>query len=154
MIREFDLPDAAASARGSQIDDLLNQESGLLGISGVSGDMREIVSFMKQGHSRAKLAFDIFVHRLVAGIGSMVAVLEGVDALVFTAGIGENSPEVREAVCRSLTFLGLNLDVNANSTVSPDGDIAESASGVRILVIRAQEDWAIAKECARVMQKH
>jgi acetate kinase len=84
----------------------------------------------------------------------MVAVLQGVDALVFTAGIGENSPDVREAVCQSLTFLGLSLDVNANSTVSQDGDIAESASGVRIFVIRAQEDWAIAKECARFIRKH
>jgi acetate kinase len=136
------------------IDDLLNKESGLLGISGVSGDMREIVSLMKRGHSRAELAFDIFVHRLVAGIGSMVAVLRGMDALVFTAGIGENSPEVREAVCQSLTFLGLNLDVDANSNVSPDADIAGSTSAIRILVIRAQEDWAIAKECARLMQKH
>ena len=136
------------------IDDLLNKESGLLGISGVSGDMREIVSLMKRGHSRAELAFDIFVHRLVAGIGSMVAVLRGMDALVFTAGIGENSPEVREAVCQSLTFLGLNLDVDANSNVSPDADIARSTSAVRILVIRAQEDWAIAKDCSRLMQKH
>ena len=136
------------------IDDLLNKESGLLGISGVSGDMREIVSLMKRGHSRAELAFDIFVHRLVAGIGSMVAVLQGIDALVFTAGIGENSPEVREAVCQSLTFLGLNLDVDANSHVSPDADIARSTSAVRILVIRAQEDWAIAKDCSRLMQKH
>jgi acetate kinase len=136
------------------IDDLLNKESGLLGISGVSGDMREIVSLMKRGHSRAELAFDIFVHRLVAGIGSMVAVLRGMDALVFTAGIGENSPEVREAVCQSLTFLGLNLDVDANSNVSPDADIAGSTSAVRILVIRAQEDWAIAKDCSRLMQKH
>jgi acetate kinase len=109
---------------------------------------------MKRGHSRAELAFDIFVHRLVAGIGSMVAVLRGMDALVFTAGIGENSPEVREAVCQSLTFLGLNLDVDANSNVSPDADIAGSTSAIRILVIRAQEDWAIAKECARLMQKH
>jgi acetate kinase len=136
------------------IDDLLNKESGLLGISGVSGDMREIVSLMKRGHSRAELAFDIFVHRLVAGIGSMVAVLRGMDALVFTAGIGENSPEVREAVCQSLTFLGLNLDVDANSNVSPDADIAGSTSAIRILVIRAQEDWAIAKDCSRLMQKH
>jgi len=136
------------------IDDLLNKESGLLGISGVSGDMREIVSLMKRGHSRAELAFDIFVHRLVAGIGSMVAVLQGINALVFTAGIGENSPEVREAVCQSLTFLGLNLDVDANSNVSPDADIAGSTSAIRILVIRAQEDWAIAKDCSRLMQKH
>src|ERR1700740_3588599 len=82
-----------------QLDRLLNDESGLLGISGVSGDMRQVVAAMKDGHSRSKLAFEIFVHRLQAGIGAMIAVLGGIDALLFTAGIGENSPEVRAAAC-------------------------------------------------------
>ena len=71
-----------------QIDDVLNKESGLLGISGISGDMREILTAMKQGNSRATLAFDMYVHRLQASIGAMVAVLGGLDALVFTAGVG------------------------------------------------------------------
>src|SRR5277367_4583705 len=77
------------------LDDLLNAKSGLLGVSGVSGDMREVVAAMKKGNARAKLAFDIFVHRLRSGIASMAAALNGMDALVFTAGIGENSAEVR-----------------------------------------------------------
>ena len=76
---------------GEQLDDLLNQHSGLLGISGISGDMREILAAMKNGHERATLAFEIYIHRLVAGIGAMVAVLGGIDALVFTAGVGEHS---------------------------------------------------------------
>jgi acetate kinase len=133
--------------QGQGIDDLLNQKSGLLGISGVSGDMRQILAAIKQGNRRAKLAFDIYVHRLQAGIGAMVAVLGGIDALVFTAGVGENSPEVRSATCSNLKFIGLNLDEAANAHAHLDQDIATVASPARILVIQAQEDWAIAAEC-------
>jgi acetate kinase len=133
--------------QGPDIDDLLNQRSGLLGISGISGDMRQILAAMKQSHRRARLAFDIYVHRLQAGIGAMVAVLGGIDAIVFTAGVGENSPEVRSATCSKLEFLGLKLDATANAHVSPDEDIATLDSPARILVIQAQEDWAIAAEC-------
>jgi acetate kinase len=130
-----------------EIDEMLNQESGLLGVSGISGDMREILAAMKQGHPRAKLAFDVYAHRLQAGIGAMVAVLGGIDALVFTAGVGENSPEVRSAACGKLKFLGFKLDEAANAQVSADEDVGAQDSQVRILVIRAQEDWAIAREC-------
>jgi acetate kinase len=132
---------------GEELDDILNKKSGLLGISGLSGDMREILAAVKNGHERAKLAFDIYVHRLQAGIGSMIAVLGGVDALVFTAGVGENSPEVRAAVCEKFTFLDLNLDPRKNEKVSPDVDISAPDSAVRVLVIRAQEDWMIARAC-------
>ena len=109
--------------------------------------MREIMASIKQGHSRARLAFDIYVHRLQAGIGAMVAVLGGIDALVFTAGVGENSPEVRDAACSALSFLGLKLDGAANMQTSPDADIAAANSSVRVLLIRAQEEWSIAREC-------
>jgi acetate kinase len=132
---------------GEQIDELLNKKSGLLGISGISGDMREIVAAMAQGNARARLAFDIFIHRLVSCIGSMVAVLDGIDALVFSAGIGENSREVRAAACSNLGFLGLALDSAQNADVSADGEISSSDSRVRVLVLRAQEDWAIARDC-------
>jgi acetate kinase len=138
------------SLQAHQIDNVLNKESGLLGISGISADMREILASMKQGHARSKLAFDIYVHRLQAGIGAMVAVLGGIDALVFTAGVGENSAEVRAAACAPLGFLGLKLDDAANARRGPDGDIAALDSAVRVLIIRAQEDWAIAKECWRL----
>jgi acetate kinase len=136
-----------------QIDNVLNKESGLLGISGVSADMRQILISMKVGLARAKLAFDIYVHRLQASIGAMVAVLGGIDALVFTAGVGENSPEVRSAACSKLEFLGLKLDVKANVQPSPDEDIATLDSPARILVIRAQEDWAIAAECWKIRRE-
>ena len=137
--------------QSQEIDDVLNQQSGLLGISGVSGDMREIQTAMRQGHPRAKLAFDIYVHRLQAGIGAMVAVLGGIDVLIFSAGVGENSPEVRKAVCRQLGFLGLNLDDAANAQNLLDAEIAAPTSAVRVLIVRAQEDWAIAKECWQIM---
>ena len=137
--------------QAQEIDDVLNKESGLLGVSGLSGDMREILVAMKEGHPRAQLAFDIYVHRLQAGIGAMVAVLGGVDCLVFTAGVGENSVEVRDAACKRLGFLGLELDGAANAQPPPDGDIATADSAVRVLIVRAQEDWAIARECWHLM---
>jgi acetate kinase len=136
---------------GQQLDELLNTKSGLLGISGISGDMRQIVAAMKEGHPRAKLAFEIFVHRLQAGIGAMIAVLGGIDALVFTAGIGENSSEVRAEACAHFSYLGLKLDSEKNAHSPQDQDISVADSTVRILVVRAQEDWAIARDCWRLM---
>jgi acetate kinase len=132
---------------GQDLDKLLNQKSGLLGISGLSSDMRDILAGIQQGHERAKLAFDIYVHRLRAAIGGMAAVLGGIDALVFTAGVGENSPEVRAAACRALEYAGLRLNCKANARPFLDQDISTLDSRVRVLVIRAEEDWAIAKEC-------
>jgi acetate kinase len=139
------------SLKPEEIDEVLNRSSGLLGISGISSDMREILAAMNEGHERARLAFDIYVHRLRAGIGAMAAVLGGMDALIFTAGVGENSPEVRKAACSSLGFLGLTLDVGHNAHSSPDADIAKADSRVRVLVLRAQEDWAIAQECWKLL---
>jgi acetate kinase len=136
---------------GQQLDDLLNTKSGLLGISGISSDMRRIVAEMKTGNARAKLAFEIFIHRLQSSIGAMIAVLGGLDCLVFTAGIGENSPEVRHAACASLGFIGLKLDGPKNSQASGDQDISLASSRVRVLVLRAQEDWAIAQACWRML---
>ena len=132
------------------LDRLLNDESGLLGISGVSGDMRNVLEAIKSGNDRAKLAFEIFIHRLRSCIGSMVATLGGVDALIFTAGIGENSAAVREAACAGFEFLHLRLDPAANNESPVDRDIAARDSSVRVLIIRAQEDWAIAGDCWRV----
>ncbi|HKV26314.1 MAG TPA: acetate kinase [Candidatus Acidoferrum sp.] len=137
---------------GNSLDELLNAKSGLLGISGVSSDMREIVAAMNAGNARAKLAFEIFVHRLRAGIASMTASLGGLDAVVFTAGIGENSAEVRAAACEGLEFLGVRLDPKKNRERGRDRDIAAKDGRVRVLVIAAQEDWAIARECWRMQR--
>jgi len=137
---------------GQQLDEILNQKAGLLGISGISSDMRKILAASKKGHERAKLARDIYVHRLRSGIGAMIAVLGGVDALVFTAGVGENSPEVRAAVCENFAFLDLRLDQGKNAQSPVDEDISAPDATVRILVIHAQEDWMIARECWNLVQ--
>lgn len=134
-----------------QVDEVLNRQSGLLGVSGISGDMRKILAAVGNGNRRAKLAFDMYVHRLQAGIAAMAASLGGLDALVFTAGVGENSFEVRSATCANLRFLGITLDERKNAEATPDQDIAAAGAAVRVLVIRTQEDWMIARECWRVM---
>ncbi len=140
---------------GERLDELLNKKSGLLGISGISSDMREIVAAMNQGHARAKLAFDIFIHRLRSAIGAMLAALGGFDALIFSAGIGENSPEVRAAACADLGYLGLEVDAekNARGVKDQDRDISSEDSAVNVLVIRAQEDWAIARDCWKLQSR-
>jgi acetate kinase len=136
---------------GEQLDDLLNQHSGLLGISGVSGDMREIIDAIKNGNGRAKLALDIYVHRLQSGIGAMIAVLGGIDALVFTAGVGEHSAEVRTRTCENLGYAGLKLDPAKNAQSPADQDISTTDSPARILLIPAKEDWEIARDCWKFM---
>jgi acetate kinase len=137
------------------LDRILNYESGLIGLSGVSSDMREVLAAAKEGHPRARLAFDVFIHRLRSSIGAMLASLGGLDALIFTAGIGENSPEVRAAACEPFRFLGLEIDSAANERAAgaEDGDIASKNSAVHVLVIRAQEDWAIAGECWHLLKR-
>jgi acetate kinase len=137
-------------AGADELDDILNHHSGLLGISGISNDMRDVVNAAAERNQRAQLAFDIFVSRLQCGIAAMAASLGGLDVLVFTAGIGENSAQVRQATCASLKFLGIELDEANNSSVKPDVEIGSSQLPVRVLVIRAQEDWAIARECVRL----
>jgi acetate kinase len=132
---------------GKALDEVLNTKSGLLGISGVSADMREVCAAIESGNQRARLAFDIFVHRLRTGVGSMLAALDGAAAIVFTGGIGENSPEVRANTCNHFSFVNMMLDSTKNSGRPVDTDIASPGSTIRILVIRAQEDWAIAREC-------
>lgn len=133
-----------------KLDDLLNRNSGLKGISGVSSDMRQLVQAIAQGNQRAQLALDIYIHRLRAGIGAMLASLGGLDALIFTAGVGENSPVVRAATCEAFGFMGLQLDGEKNQHSPVDQDIAAVDSAVRVLVIHTQEDWEIARECWKI----
>ncbi len=135
------------------LDHLLNKASGLKGISGVSSDMREVREAIAQGNSRAQLAWDIYVHHLRSGIGAMLASLGGLDTLVFTAGVGEHSPQIRQAACEAFGFLGLKLDLEKNQQQPVDEDIATPDSAVRVLVIHTQEDWAIAQQCWQLLQK-
>ena len=111
--------------------------------------MREVLAAAQTGNQRARLAFDLYVHRAVREAGGMLAVLGGVDAFVFTGGVGENCAPLRERVCRQFGFLGLKFDAEKNARVETDQDIATAESAVRVLVIHAQEDWEIARECYR-----
>ncbi len=129
-----------------QLDETLNKDSGLRGISG-SGDMRQILRDIKEDKPRAKLAFDMFVHRLRYYIGVMLATLGGLDELVFTGGIGENAAEVCAATCESFAFLGLELDAQKNKQSPADHDISAVDSTIPVLIIHTEEDWAIAREC-------
>ncbi len=130
-----------------RLDRELNNESGLKGISGVSADLRQVMVAIEAGNLRAKLALGIYIHRLRSCIGAMLASLEGLDALVFTAGIGENSAMVRSLACQAFEFIGLKLDEKQNESYPIDRDISTPDSKVRVLVIHTQEDWAIAQSC-------
>ncbi|MBE9050717.1 acetate kinase [Nostocales cyanobacterium LEGE 11386] len=136
-----------------RLDYVLNKASGLRGISGVSSDLPQVIEAIAQGNYRAQLAWDMYVHHLRSGIGSMLATLGGLDALVFTAGIGEKSPGIRQAACEAFGFLGLKIDPAKNQQHPVDQDIATSDSAIRVLVIHTQEDWAIAQQCWQIHRK-
>lgn len=130
-----------------QLNHLLNKESGLKGVSQMSADLRIILQAMQEGNEQAKLAFEMYIHRFRACLGQMLASLGGLDGLVFTAGVGENSAIVREKVCEGFAFLGLKLDPQKNAQSPVNQDIATTDSLIRVLVIHTEEDWAIAEEC-------
>jgi len=133
-----------------ELDNALNHESGLLGVSGITSDLRQLLSELP-GNPDARLAVDVYVHRIVQTIGAMAATLGGIDALVFTAGVGERSAQIRKQVCEKLKYLGLNLDPAANEECRPDSDIATPASPARILVIATREDLTIMRETRRLV---
>ncbi len=133
------------------LDRILNLESGLKGISGVSGDMRAVLEARAKGNPRATLAYDMFIHRLHSSIGAMAAVLGGVDAIIFAGGIGEHAPEVRAGACDPLGHLGVKLDAARNSTRHPDALISSDDSPVAVLAIETQEDWMVARDCWRLL---
>ena len=136
-----------------KLNQMLNKESGLKGIFGKSGDMRQVINAMNEGNEQAELAFKMFIHRLRCCIGEMVATLGGLDALVFTAGIGEHSAIVREKTCADLEFLGLKIDKEKNAKSAMNTDISVPDAKVRVLVVHTEEDWAIACECWQKMSQ-
>ncbi len=126
---------------------LMNKHSGLAGISGVSSDMREIVSAKKDGHTNAKLAFDIYCYRLKKYIGAYAAAMGGLDCVVFTAGIGQNSPDVRAHTCQGLEFLGIAIDPDKNAkAINIEADISRDDSPTRVLAIPTNEELVIAMD--------
>jgi len=129
------------------LNSLCNKKSGLLGISGLSNDMRNLSKLAEEGNTRAKLAIDIFCYRVRKYIGAYTAVLSMVDAVVLTGGIGENAVDVRQQICRGLDRIGIEIDLNKNrSTVAKEGQISTDSSKVKVLVIPTNEEAAIAND--------
>ena len=120
---------------------------------GLVGPLRETsASSQDADQPRARLALDVFTYRVATAVGAMAVALDGLDALVFTAGIGENSASVREAVCSRLEFLGVELDPSANASARPDAVVSVSGSAVRVVVLEAREDLVAAREARRLLQ--
>lgn len=132
------------------LDAALNRQSGLLGISGVSSDYRVVEAAAQAGNAQAGLALEMFADRVRSTIGALAVTLGGVDALVFTAGIGENAVGLRSAVCEGLGCLGLQLDATRNANARPDTDVATNDSPGRIFVVQTREDLLIARETRRI----
>jgi acetate kinase len=133
-----------------ELGEILLRHSGLLGVSGVSSDFRAVQVAAREGNERARLALAIYANAVQAAIGALSVALGGVDALVFTAGVGENATSLREDVCRGLECLGLRLDPGKNRALRPDADLAADGSPGRILILHTREDLPIAREALRV----
>ncbi len=138
----------------NEVNTLINRHSGLYGISGISRDFRKIIEKVREGDERAKLAVDIFVYRIKHYIGAYTALMNGCDILIFTAGIGKNSPELREMVCVEMDYLGIELDEEKNrSCASSEGIISKDDSKVTIMCIPTNEELLIARETARIINE-
>jgi acetate kinase len=135
----------------NEANTLLNKHSGLIGISGESSDMREILIAAKEGHKRSKYAFEIFAYRVKKYLGAFAAAMGGLDAFVFTGGIGENSPEVREEVCNGLEFLGIELDDQRNK--NKEKVISKASSRVPVLRVPTNEELVIARDTNRIVEE-
>jgi acetate kinase len=129
---------------------VLEHQSGLKGLSGTSGDLRDVLEARAGGDDDAALAFDVYVHRLVREIGAMAAAAGGLDVLVFTGGMGEHSPELRAAAADRLGFLGVEVDASANQATA-DADVTADGAIVRTVVVTAAEDVEVARETAAVL---
>lgn len=133
------------------LDDLMNKQSGLLGISGVSSDCRDIYTAAGEGNRRASLALDMFKYQCCRFIGAYAAAMGGVDAVVFTAGIGENTADIRQGACEDLEFMGIQIDTYKNDVVrAREAVISTDDSRVTVMVIPTNEERAIARETSRI----
>lgn len=134
-----------------EVEEILNKRSGILGISGLSNDVKTVLNSSREGNERAKLALEIFAYRVKKYIGAYMAILGGLDCLVFTAGIGERSPEMRALICSGLEDLGLNLDPGLNQECrASEMVISQEDSSVRIVVVPTDEEHVIASETYRI----
>lgn len=130
----------------AEVLEVLNKKSGVLGISGLSSDFRDLQLAADEGHYRARLALDMFIYSVSKNISALTAALGGIDALVFTAGIGENSPLIRAGICARLEYMGISIDEHKNSIKGKEMEISDPASNVRVLVIPTDEEKMISEE--------
>ena len=137
----------------AQMSNILNKKSGVLGISGVSSDFRDIEGAAEKGNKRAQLALDRFAYVVKKYIGSYIAALDGVDAIVFTAGLGENSASMRTKICAGLTFLGIEIDEEKNSLRGHELEITTPGSKTKVFVIPTNEELMIARDTAEIAAK-
>ena len=144
-----------ASNAGKSIEELttiLNKKSGVLGISGVSSDFRDLDNAASEGNDRARLALDIFAYDVAKTVGGYAAAMGGVDAIVFTAGVGENSASTRADICAYLGYLGTELDEQANAKRGEDIEISKAGSKVRMFVIPTNEELVIARDTKALVE--
>jgi acetate kinase len=136
-----------------EMNTLLNKHSGMIGLSGESSDMREIEEAVHEGNKRAIIAFDLYNYRIKKYVGAYAAAMGGVDALVFTGGVGENSPLTRKAVCEEMEFMGMEIDLEKNENAKGEMDLATDNSKVKILRIPTNEEMVIAKDSEEIVNE-
>ena len=136
-----------------QIDDYLNRRSGILGISGLSSDFRDLESAANRGDERSQLAIDIFAYKVKKYIGGYVAAMGGVDAIIFTAGLGENSPFMRDKICNGLEYLGTRVDPELNKLRGKQMEISIKRARVKIFVIPTNEELVIARDTLNICRR-
>jgi len=136
------------------VSTLFNKHSGVLGVSGISSDMRDIENAIKEGNERARLALDMYEYRIKKYIGSYTAALNGIDVLVFTGGVGENQTKSRQKICESLAFMGVEIDNELNA-VSRGKEVLLSTpnSKVKVVIIPTDEEFMIAKDTLEIVEK-
>ncbi|WP_302027276.1 acetate/propionate family kinase, partial [uncultured Muribaculum sp.] len=135
-----------------QLSNLINKKSGVLGISGISSDMRDIDAAIAEGNERAKLALDMYIYRIIKYIGAYTAVLNGVDIIVFTGGVGENQQPLRKAVCEHLSYLGVKIDDAVNASSRGEEKVISAAdSKVKVVVIPTDEELMIARDTEAIV---
>ncbi|WP_010630435.1 acetate kinase [Sporolactobacillus vineae] len=138
----------------TEVVNVLNKKSGLLGLTGFSSDLRDIEKEAKRGNKRAKMAIDVFIERIQKFIGAYAAKLSGVDAVIFTAGIGEHSPMIRERVMEGLEFMGIYADHEKNQVIGEEAVVSAPHSPVKVLVIPTNEEVMIARDTVRLSRQH
>jgi acetate kinase len=136
-----------------ELQKVINKQSGVYGVSGISNDMRDIEAGIEAGNERAKLAMDMYEYHIIKYIGSYTAALNGVDVIVFTGGVGENQTGTREKICRQLSYLGVTFNAEANKVRGEEIEISGKDSKVRVVVIPTDEEMMIAQDTAEIVSK-